>query len=224
MRLTNQVAAVALLLATMLVGAFLLSACSGNTQVALITPTPVIIANAIEVRAFQSTAVASVTPLNAGPPRTGIPYGSNLVYAAAPNNGVAQVALTPNFSSGQINVQSFNAQAAPTLANVGGQVVAQVAVGPGTPTALIVRTATPRPGQNVTVPQLPPESGNFIVTLFNSAVIPAVNFILGTGSQTAVSAWSFAGQQGGLLGQVILCILLPVAGLWWFVIRRRRRR
>lgn len=63
-------------------------------------------------------------------------------------------------------------------------------------------------------------AGNALNSIFNSLVVPVINFILTLVNGTLVTVWNFAGSQGGLLGQSVCCIVPFLGAVWWLFFRR----
>jgi hypothetical protein len=228
----RRLAVVSCLLA--LAGLFV-AACGTRTVTPVQLPTPVVVAQSLRL----ATAPPSITPLFADglPPRA--PYGSSNVtpFIAPVVTVVPQLGAPANVGSGQ---QTTGQQAVlPSntpitiplfgnpVAQQGGLVVTSVSR-PGvivtTTPAVIVSVSTVQPNSVIAVPTIPPGAGGAVVDVINTLFVPLINILVSFGVGTAQSAWTFAGQQGGLIGQALCCIVLPLGALWYFVNRRRRYR
>lgn len=199
-----------LLLISVLLGAALLAACTPapDSQAVAGLPTAFALDDDLS-RINQPVAIPSLTPL--GPAQNSAAYGSVQV------NAQGLLMTTQNAASGSPLL--FSAQA----------------VDPGTPpanvtpaaTAVIVIAATPIPattGGTIAVPPIGDSTGGFVVNAINTLCIPAINFLLTITVGLVQAIWNAVGIQTNAVGQVLLCVLLPLALGWYFLFRRRRRR
>lgn len=142
----------------------------------------------------------SITPLffNGRPPNV-VPYGASGSSVSAGQAGQTGTGAQAQSITGQAQAAATPASAQPTRQ-------------PGALPTLAPSISISDTGQQA--------AGNALSSIFNSLVVPVINFILTLANGTIVTVWNFAGSQGGLLGQSVCCIVPFLGSVWWLFFRR----
>ncbi|MBW4437507.1 MAG: hypothetical protein KME04_10255 [Pleurocapsa minor GSE-CHR-MK-17-07R] len=166
----------------------------------------------------------SITPLFAdGRPAVVRPYGSS-----SGGNEASAFVAQPTLIQG--SASSFSSQPAAATPAPGSGLSSQQ----GFATLSVVVTLPPgvvmpttRPGG---IPTLAPgiqisqegavQSDNALNNIFLTVIAPIITFALTLANGTIVTAWNFAGAQGGFVAQLGCCIGPAVFGIWYLIFRR----
>lgn len=165
----------------------------------------------------------SITPLFAdGRPAVVRPYGSSSGGGNQASAFVAQPTLVQGSAS------SFNSQPAAATPGSGfssQQSFATLSVVVTLPPGVVMPTT--QPGG---IPTLAPgiqisqegavQSDNALSNIFLTVIAPIITFALTLANGTIVTAWNFAGTQGGFVAQLGCCIGPAVFGIWYLIFRR----
>jgi hypothetical protein len=165
----------------------------------------------------------SITPLFAGGrPAVVQPYGAT---GGGTNGSSAFVAQPTLVQGGASSFSSQQVAATPGTSFSSQQGFATLPVVVTLPPGVVMPTT--RPGG---IPTIAPgiqisqegaaQADNALNNIFLTVIAPIVTFILTLANGTIVTAWNFAGDQGGFLAQVGCCIGPAVFGIWYLIFRR----
>jgi hypothetical protein len=200
-----------ILLLALLLSAALLAACAPAATPSPLSvsglPTPFVASDVQAGLRLQPTAFPSLTPL--GPAQNNLPYGSVQLNA---QGVIVSTPIAGGSSPLLFSAQAIDPGTAP--ANVTPAATVVIVVAP---------TAVPA-GDTIAVPPIGDTTGGFIVNGINTICIPVINFLLSITVGLVQAIWNAVGTQTNIVGQVALCVVVPLLLLWFYLFRRRRRR